>query len=117
MFVMDGKLVTPFVSDTTLDGITRKTIVAIAHHWGISVEERRISVKEIIDALIEGRLESAFGAGTAAVVSHIATIGYDGIDYTLPEVKEGSFAKKVKDYLVEIYTGKTEDVFGWTFKV
>ncbi|WP_221392141.1 branched-chain amino acid aminotransferase [Dyadobacter sp. NIV53] len=117
MFVMDGKLVTPFVSDTTLDGITRKTIVAIAHHWGIPVEERRISVKEIIDALKEGRLESAFGAGTAAVVSHIATIGYEGADYTLPEVAEDSFAKNVKDYLNQIYTGKTEDIFGWTLKV
>lgn len=117
MFVMDGKLVTPYVSDTTLDGITRKTIVAIAHHWEIPVEERKISVKEIIEALKENRLESAFGAGTAAVVSHIATIGYEGVDYALPEVKEDSFAKKVKDYLTEIQTGKTEDLFGWTSKV
>ena len=117
MFVMDGKLITPFVSDTTLDGITRKTIVAIAQHWGIPVEERRISVKEIIEALKAGRLESAFGAGTAAVVSHIAAIGYEGEDYNLPAVTEDSFAKKVKDYLVEIYTGKTEDIFGWTSKV
>jgi len=117
MFVMDGKLVTPFVSDTTLDGITRKTIVTIAQHWGIPVEERRVSVAEIIGALQEGRLESAFGAGTAAVVSHIATIACDGVDYALPEVKEDSFAKKVKDYLNEIYTGKTEDLFGWTLKI
>jgi len=117
MFFMDGKLITPLVSDTTLDGITRKTIVAIAHHWGIPVEERRISVAEIIQALKEGRLASAFGAGTAAVVSHIASIGYDDVDYALPPVKEDSFAKKVKDYLNEIYTGKTDDIFGWTLKI
>ena len=117
MFVMDGKLITPFVSDTTLDGITRKTIVTIAHHWGMPVEERRISVQEIIKALKEGRLESAFGAGTAAVVSHISTIAYEGTDYVLPEVKHDSFAKKVKDYLNELFTGKTEDLFGWTMKI
>ncbi|WP_254412050.1 branched-chain amino acid aminotransferase [Dyadobacter diqingensis] len=118
MFVLDdGTLLTPAVSDTTLDGITRKTILAIARHWGIPVEERRISVQEIISALKEGRLESAFGAGTAAVVSHISTIGYERLDYTLPDVKEDSFAKKVKEYLIEIYTGKTEDLFGWTLKV
>jgi len=117
MFVIDGKLVTPFVSDTTLDGITRKSIVAIAQHWNIPVEERRISVKEIIEALKEGRLESAFGAGTAVVVSPFATIAFEGVDYALPELKEDSFVNKVKDYLTEIRTGKTEDVFGWTLKV
>jgi len=117
MFVMDGKLVTPFVSDTTLDGITRKTIVAIAHHWGIPVEERKISVDEIIKAIKEGRLESAFGSGTAAVVSHIEAIGYKGVDYELPAVKKDSFAQKVKDYLGDIYTGKAEDIFGWTLKI
>ena len=117
MFVIDGKLVTPFVSDTTLDGITRKSIVAIAQHWDIPVEERRISVKEIIEALQEGRLESAFGAGTAVVVSPFATIAFEGVDYALPELKEDSFVNKVKNYLTEIRTGKTEDVFGWTLKV
>lgn len=117
MFVMDGKLVTPIVSDTTLDGITRKTIIAIANHWGIPVEERRVSVKEVIEAIKECRLESAFGAGTAAIISPIAVIGCDGVDYNLPEATTKVFAQKVKNYLTEIYTGKTEDIFGWTLKV
>ncbi|WP_439555254.1 branched-chain amino acid aminotransferase, partial [Dyadobacter sp.] len=69
MFLIDGTLVTPYVSETTLDGITRKSIVAIAQHWGIPVEERRVSVKEIIDAAKNGTLEAAFGAGTAVVIS------------------------------------------------
>jgi branched-chain amino acid aminotransferase len=51
MFMLDGKLLTPYVSETTLDGITRKSIVAIAEHWGIPVEERSISVKEIVDGI------------------------------------------------------------------
>ncbi|HEV7378568.1 MAG TPA: branched-chain amino acid aminotransferase [Dyadobacter sp.] len=117
MFMIDGKLVTPFVSETTLDGITRKSIVAIAQHWGIPVEERRISVKEIIDALKDGSLEAAFGAGTAVVISPFATISYEDVDYTIPEVKEDSFVAKVKKYLTEVRTGAAEDTFGWTLKV
>ena len=117
MFILNGKLVTPYVSETTLDGVTRKSIVAIAQHWGIPVEERRISVKEIIDALKDGSLEAAFGAGTAVVISPFATIAYEGVDYPLPEVKDDSFVAKVKNYLTDIRTGKAEDVFGWTLKV
>lgn len=117
MFVIDGKLVTPAVCDTTLDGVTRKSIVSIARHWNIPVEERKVTVKEVIDALKENRLEAAFGAGTAVVVSPFAVIAYEGVDYPVPAVAEGSFVDNVKNYLSDLRTGKTEDVFGWTLKV
>ncbi|MNL52777.1 Branched-chain-amino-acid aminotransferase 2 [compost metagenome] len=91
--------------------------MAIAEHWGIPVEERRITVKEIIDALKAGKLEAAFGAGTAVVISPFATIAYEGVDYALPEIKEDSFVNKVKNYLTDLRTGKEEDVFGWMLKV
>ncbi len=117
MFVLDGKLVTPKVSETTLDGITRKSIVAVAQHWGVPVEERVITVKEIIEALKNGSLEAAFGAGTAVVISPFATISYEGVDYTVPEVKPDSFVAKVKTYLTDLRTGKVEDPFGWTVKI
>ncbi|GAB3167122.1 branched-chain amino acid aminotransferase [Telluribacter humicola] len=117
MFVIDGKLITPAVSDTILDGITRRSIVEIARHWGVPVEERRVAIKEVIDAIKEGRLEAAFGAGTAVVVSPFAVIGYEGTNYELPAIKEDSFVSRVKDFLTDIRTGKTEDVFGWTQKI
>ena len=117
MFMIDGKLVTPYVSETTLDGITRKSIVAIAKEWGIPVEERRVSVKEVIDALKDGSMEAAFGAGTAVVISPFATIAFEGVDYPLPEIKEDSFVSKVKEYLTDLRIGKAEDVFGWMLKV
>lgn len=117
MFMIDGTLVTPYVSETTLDGITRKSIVAIAKEWGIPVEERRVSVKEVIDALKNGTMEAAFGAGTAVVISPFATIAFEGVDYPLPEIKEGSFVSKVKEYLTDLRVGKAEDIFGWMLKV
>ena len=117
MFVIDDKLITPAVSSTILDGITRKSIVEIAHHWGVTVEERRVSIKEVIDAIKEGRLQAAFGAGTAVVVSPFAVIAYEGVDYPLPVASPDSFVMKVKAYLTEIRTGEVADPFGWVMKV
>lgn len=117
MFMIDGTLVTPHVSETTLDGVTRKSIVAVARHWGVPVEERRVTVAEVIEALKNGKMEAAFGAGTAVVISPFATIAYEGVDYALPEVKEDSFVTKVKNFLTDIRTGKAEDTFGWMLKI
>ncbi len=117
MFMIDGKLVTPTVSDTILDGITRKSIIAIARKWGVEVEERQININEVIMAQKEGRLEAAFGAGTAVVVSPFAAIGFEGVDYELPAVQEDSFVARVSEYLTDVRTGKEEDIFGWTVKV
>ncbi|MCA0231404.1 MAG: branched-chain amino acid aminotransferase [Bacteroidetes bacterium] len=116
MFFMDGKLITPATSDTILNGVTRKSIVDIARHWGIPVEERKVAVKEVIDALKEGRLEAAFGAGTAVVVSPFGVIGYEGVDYELPTPTDESFTTKVKVFLSDLRTGKVEDPFGWIVK-
>jgi branched-chain amino acid aminotransferase len=116
MFVIDGKLVTPATSETILNGITRNSIVTIAKHWGITVEERKVSVAEVIKAIEQGRLESAFGAGTAVVVAPFAVIAHDGIDYELPALNPDSFTVRVKEYLTNIRTGKAEDPFGWVMK-
>lgn len=117
MFVIDGKLITPAVSSSILDGVTRKSIIAVAEYWNIPVEERRVSVAEIIDAAKEGRLDAAFGAGTAAVVSPFSHIAYEGIDYALPELTEASFPVRVKDFLEKLRTGRSEDIFGWNLRV
>ena len=117
MFVIDGKLITPAVSSSILDGVTRKSIIAVAEYWNIPVEERRVSVAEIIDAAKEGRLDAAFGAGTAAVVSPFSHIAYEGVDYALPELTEASFPVRVKDFLEKLRTGRSEDIFGWNLRV
>jgi len=118
MFFMDGKLVTPAVSDSILKGVTRDSIVQVARNWGIEVEERKVSVAEMIEGIEDGRLVEAFGAGTAVVVSPYAVIGYNGKDYMLNELtEEESFAKRVYNYLNDLRTGRTEDSFGWMHKI
>ncbi|MBN8576646.1 MAG: branched-chain amino acid aminotransferase [Cytophagales bacterium] len=113
MFVLDNKLVTPALSSSILDGVTRNTIITLAKDLGVVVEERKVSVEEIEKGLQNKKLTEAFGAGTAAVVSPIATINIHGTDYHLPPVKEDSFQLRVKNALGEIRKGTAPDKYNW----
>ncbi len=117
MFVIDGVLVTAPTGDTILDGITRKSVLQIAREWGFPTEERKLSIKELVKAIEQGKLQEAFGAGTAAVIAPINVIGYDGIDYALPALKEDAFCKRVFTEINDTRTGKKEDTRGWVYKV
>jgi len=109
-------LVTAPVSDRILDGITRKSIIQIAKDEGITVEERKISVKELVETAKNGSLKEMFGAGTAAVVSPISAFGYRDTDYDLPEL-ENTYAGKLKKRITDIQTNKADDSFGWRVKI
>jgi branched-chain amino acid aminotransferase len=117
MFVIDDTLVTPALSDSILAGITRDSVLKIARSWGMKVEERKISVKELVPALQEGRVKEAFGAGTAATIAHIELIGHEGKDYPLPPVEKREFANKVYKELEGIKRGTRSDPFGWMVKM
>lgn len=115
MFVADGKLITPSLTSAILDGVTRDSILQLAPAMGMPAEERRVSVEEIARGLERGTITEAFGAGTAAVVSPIATITIKGIDYHLPEPGPDSFQQRVKHKLNNIRMGHEPDVFGWNY--
>ncbi|OAQ38497.1 branched chain amino acid aminotransferase [Pedobacter psychrophilus] len=117
MFVIDGKLVTPSTRDTILDGITRKSIIELAKGFGMEVEERRISVKELLEAIANGTCTDAFGAGTAATIAQVAEIEHEGKTYTLPNPAESVFANKMRKALDDIKFGRVEDVKGWNYMV
>ncbi len=116
MFVIDDILVTPALSDTILHGITRDTVLSLARHWGMRVEERRLSVKELVDGLKSGRVKEAFGVGTAVTIANIELIGYEGRNYNLPPVENREFANKVFYELEGIKRGLKPDPFGWILK-
>jgi branched-chain amino acid aminotransferase len=113
MFVINGKLITPPLSDSILDGITRDSILHIARGYGFPVEERPISLTEIIQAFKDGSMEEAFGTGTAAVVAPIASISIDGITYTLPEYVNDTIHTQLKDELEAIRSGLKDDIYNW----
>ena len=118
MFVIDGKLITPSEdSDTILRGVTKRSVLELAQHWGMPVEERKVTVQELVDASANGTLTEAFGAGTAATIAHIAKIGYRGGDLVLPAIETRTFSLKLHAYLDDLKAGVVADPFNWAFKV
>ena len=115
-FRIDDTLVTAPTSDSILDGVTRKSILALAEHLGIKTEVRPIRVSELIEAKSSGKLLEIFGSGTAVVVQPIIGFGYKGTDYEVPAIKN-SYADRFKKALLDIQYNKSEDPFGWRFKV
>jgi len=117
MFILDGKLITPSTRDTILKGVTRDTVLALAREWGYPVEERRVSVAEVLEGAKNGKLTDAFGAGTAATIAPIGEIEHGGQLYTLPDPSQREFSKRVLKTLDEIRYGVTADPYGWNYMV
>ena len=117
MFKINGTVVTPMLSGSILPGITRKSCVEVLKSLGIPVEERLLSVDELIEAMENGTLEEAFGCGTAAVVSPIGELCYKDKKYAINDGKIGEVTQKLYDTLTGIQWGKVEDTFGWTYPI
>jgi len=118
VFIIDGKMITPSEdADTILKGVTKRSVVEIARHWGIEVEERKVTVDEIIVALKQGRVQDAFGAGTAATIAPIAKIGYKGELYELPPLESRELSIKIKSYLSDLKKGNIVDEMNWCVRV
>jgi branched-chain amino acid aminotransferase len=118
VFQIGGKLITPTEdADTILRGITKRSVLEVAKKMGVEVEERKVSVEEIITAAKNGTLEDAFGAGTAATIAQIAIIGYKDERLELPPLEGRIVSNKIKAYMDDMKAGRIDDEFGWNFKV
>jgi branched-chain amino acid aminotransferase len=113
LFVINNKLVTPPLSDSILDGITRDSLLTITQNLGYIVEERPVAVDELEKAFQTKTITEAFGAGTAAVVAPIQTIHINGIDYELPAYTPGSLSGIIKQKIERIRSGADMDLHGW----
>jgi len=116
-FVIEDKLITPPLSDTILDGITRDSVLVLAKELGLQWEERAISVEELENAFRAKTITEAFGAGTAAVVAPIGTISINEIDYNLPGYSHENVLNRIKQRLENIRLGLDEDIYGWNYVV
>jgi branched-chain amino acid aminotransferase len=117
MFVIGNKLITPALSDSILDGVTRDSLLVLARHLGYETQEKPVSLDELEEAFRKKTITEAFGAGTAAVVAPIQTIHINGIDFELPAYSASSLLNRLKQLLENIRTGVEEDVYGWNFTV
>ena len=113
MFKIDGEIVTPMLSGSILPGITRKSIIELLNSKGYKVSERLLSVDELATALKNGKLEEAWGCGTAAVVSPIGELCYNGEKFVINNGEIGKTTQFLYDTLTGIQWGTVEDTFNW----
>ena len=114
MFKIDGKVVTPALTGSILPGITRRSCIQMLKSWGVEVEERLVSIDELVEAAQNGKLEEAWGTGTAAVISPIGELCYKDVKYIVNDFKIGPTAQKLYDELTGLQWGDKPDPFGWT---
>lgn len=114
MFFIDNTLITPPLSGTILDGITRDSLLTLARAKGIAVEERKISYREVQKALENGKKVEAFGAGTAAVIAPIQVLAIGNKEY-LCYIEEDAMMFKLQHALLEIRKGKVPDPYNWNY--
>jgi branched-chain amino acid aminotransferase len=115
-FRIGNKLITSPTSDSILDGITRKSIIELAKNENIDVEERIITVDELLESSKAGELREIFGTGTAVVVLPIKAFGYQNKDYDLPEIDD-SWSSMLKKKLMNIQYDKSSEYGKWKLKI
>ena len=116
-FKIDNKIITPSLSGSILDGVTRRSVIELCRYFGYEVEERKISVDELEKAAKEKKLEEVFGTGTAAVISPVGTLKFENNIYTINSSKIGILTQKIYDTLTGIQSGKEKDIFNWIEKI
>jgi branched-chain amino acid aminotransferase len=112
-FVVDGTLVTSPLHGTILDGITRRSVLTLAREMGLAVEERALSVDELLDGAANGRISESFGTGTAAVVSPVGQLTYRDRTVTINNNQVGPLTLKLYETLTGIQYGRLADNHGW----
>jgi len=117
MFKIGGKVVTPALTGSVLPGITRRSCIQLLRDKGLEVEERLISVEEVMATLADGTMEEAWGCGTAAVISPIGAFAYQDKQFTVNNQEIGPCAQELYDTLTGIQWGRREDPYHWIVKV
>jgi branched-chain amino acid aminotransferase len=116
-FVIDDEIITPELHGSILPGITRKSVIELAKHWGEKAVERKVSIDELMQAHGSGSLKEVFGAGTAAVISPVGQIKYGDEVITIADNQVGPLAQKYYKAITDIQYGKAEDPMGWIVPV
>ena len=116
-FKIDGEIYTSSLVGTILPGITRASMIEVMKDWGYKVNETRFTIDEVFKAGEEGRLEEVFATGTAAVISPVGELAWDGKSLVINNGEIGELSQRLYDELYGIQTGEKEDTRGWIVPV
>ncbi len=109
----DGRLVTPELTGTILEGVTRSSILVLAKEQGLAVEERRVGIEEWRDGVDSGRISEVFACGTAAVITPVARLVTQDGDIGAADTPTGPVTATLRQSLVDIQYGRAADNHGW----
>jgi branched-chain amino acid aminotransferase len=118
-FKIGGKIITPALNESILSGITRDSIVTLCKDFGLVVEERPITIDELIAAGENGTLQEVFGTGTAVVISPVNRLRYKGKDICVGDGSDtaGETSQRLYDTLTAIQRGEGNDKYGWCVEI
>jgi branched-chain amino acid aminotransferase len=116
-FKIDGEIITSPLTGTILPGVTRDSVLQLLRDWGENVSERRLPIDEVCAAAKAGTLEEVFGTGTAAIISPVKSIFYDGETIAVGDGTTGPTSQKLYDTLLDIQYGAGEDPHGWCVRI
>ncbi len=108
-----NEIATPKLSGSILPGVTRDSVIHILKDWGMNINERLISIQEVIDEYKKGNVTGVFGTGTAAVISSVGWLNFKGFEMTFNGGNPGELDLKLFKELTSIHYGKMEDRYGW----
>ena len=113
MFKFKDELATAPLDGTILPGVTRNSVLTVARDMGLNVQERKISIDEVIEKVKSGEVEEIFGTGTAAVISPVSSLSYKGEEITVGDGGTGKLAQELFDIITGIQLGTREDPYDW----
>ncbi len=116
-YVIGDEIITPPLGGSILPGVTRDSVIQMAKSWGLTVVERRISIDEVLAAQENGSLKEIFGTGTAAVISPVGSLHYQGRDCLINNGKIGALSQRLFDEILAIQYGAKEDPYGWVTRL
>jgi len=116
-FVIGDEAITSPLTGSILPGVTRDSVLNILRAWGHKVSERLLSIDEVVAASENHTLKEVFGTGTAAVISPVGNIHYQGKTYRVADGRTGPLSYKLYEHILAVQYGKEPDPYGWTERI
>ncbi|MFI3200577.1 MAG: branched-chain amino acid aminotransferase [Eubacteriales bacterium] len=116
-FKINGKVITPSLTGSILAGVTRQSCIELCESWGYTVEERKITAQELLEAGKNGTLEEVFGTGTAAVISPVGWLREKEEEIMVQDGGIGELSQRLYDTITGIQLGKIEGPKGWSVEI
>jgi branched-chain amino acid aminotransferase len=117
LITSDNELITPELTGSILEGVTRDSILTLAPEFGLTPVERRIAITELLDGIGSGKITELFACGTAAVATPIGTLHDDAGSYQVGSGEIGETTLAIRQRLLDIQYGRADDEYGWLRRI